>query len=66
MFKNALKELKKFHQDENGDIVQTGVIMGVLAVVALGAMMFLKDPIKRLFTRAGDVIDDAADFDAGF
>ena len=40
MFKNALKELKKFHQDENGDIVQIGVIMGVLTVLLLLLFLF--------------------------
>lgn len=57
--KNLLKNLLAFHSDENGDIVQTGIIIGILAVMAVGALVFLQPKIKGMFDKAGDALDEA-------
>lgn len=66
MMSTLKTKVMAFHKDEQGDIVQTGIVLGILAVLALGAMMFLRAPIERLFTRAGSEIDNAAGFTPGF
>ena len=58
--KNIIKLVKKFHQDENGDIVQTGIIIGILAVVAVGALVFIGPKIKTMFTKGGDALDQGS------
>lgn len=60
-----INKIKNFHQDEQGDIIQTGIVLGIMAVIALGAMMFLRTPIGNLFRRAAGEIDAASGFDAG-
>lgn len=55
--KNIIKKIKQFHNDEQGDIVQTGIIIGILAVVAVGALVFLQPKIKQMFTKGGDALD---------
>lgn len=52
-----LEKLVVFHKDENGDIMQTGIIMGILAVVAVGALVFLGPKIKAMFDKAGGALD---------
>lgn len=55
--KNIISKIKQFHNDEQGDIVQTGIIIGILAVVAVGALVFLQPKIKQMFTKGGDALD---------
>ena len=59
MIENVKKEIKKFHENESGDIVQTGIILGILAVLAVGALTFLKPYIKGMFEKAADTLDNA-------
>ncbi|MBZ4688078.1 MAG: hypothetical protein JG764_1711 [Clostridiales bacterium] len=54
--------IKKFHKDESGDIVQTGIIIALLAVIAVGAITFLGPKIKDLFDKTGDEIDNATNY----
>jgi len=58
--KRIIKKIKQFHNDEQGDIVQTGIIIGILAVVAVGALVFIGPKIKTMFTKGGDSLDQGA------
>ena len=58
--KNVIRMVKQFHQDEKGDIVQTGIIIGILAVVAVGALVFIGPKIKAMFTKGGGALDQGA------
>lgn len=62
MLKRTLKEIRKFHNDENGDIVQTSIIIGIFAIVAVGALVFVGPKVKAMFDRAGDSLDDGAGY----
>ena len=57
--KSILNKIKKFHNDENGDIVQTGIIIGILATIAVGALVILGPKITALFTKGGAALDKA-------
>lgn len=57
--RNILENLKKFHKDENGDVVQTGIIIGILAVIAAGGLLLLSPKIKQLFDNAGGALDNS-------
>lgn len=60
MFKTVINDLKVFHENENGDIVQTSIIIGVFAVLAIGALTFLGPKIKSMFDQAGKSLDGGA------
>jgi len=47
----TLESIKKLYKDESGDIVQTSVIIGILVVLAVGALTLLRQPITSLFQR---------------
>ncbi len=55
--KKALAGVKNLYKDESGDIVQTGVIMGILVLLAIAALTILKEPITNLFYRLTGEID---------
>lgn len=55
--KNIFRKFMEFHNNERGDIVQTGIILGILAVVAVGALLFLQPKIKAMFNKTGDALD---------
>lgn len=55
--KNMLENLKNFHKDEQGDIVQAGIIIGILATLAIGAFAFLTPKLKLMFKKTGDQLD---------
>lgn len=55
---NIMKKVKEFHNDESGDIVQTCLIIGILAVIALGGLKFISPKIKSLFDKGGAALDD--------
>ncbi|WP_459195624.1 Flp family type IVb pilin [Wukongibacter baidiensis] len=57
--KNLRENLVAFHKDENGDIAQTGIIIAIFAVLALGGMKVLAPKIKAMFTKAEGALDDA-------
>lgn len=56
--KNLIEKVKKFNNDESGDIVQTCLIIGILAVIALGGLKFISPKIKQLFDKGGAALDD--------
>ena len=58
--KRLIAKVKKFHKNERGDIVQTGIIIGILAVVAVGAMVFIGPKIKTMFTSGGNALDQGS------
>lgn len=57
MLKNIIAEIKKFHKDDAGDIVQTAIITAVLAVLAVGGYTFLAPKVKSLFNKTGGQLD---------
>lgn len=59
MLKRHVSTLKKFHQDESGDIVQTAIIIGVLALIAIAALTILRDPIRNAFNNIKSAVEDA-------
>lgn len=60
--KGLLENIKKFHKDEDGDIVQVSIIIGIFAVIAIGALMFLGPKVKAMFDRAGESLDEGAGY----
>lgn len=54
---NLIKKAKGFYKDESGDILQTGIIMGILAVIAVGALVFIGPKIKDMFDKSGAALD---------
>lgn len=59
MLKNFVEKIKRFHKDEGGDIVQTAIIIGVLALVAIAALTILREPIETAFKNIRDSVVDA-------
>ncbi|MBO8160672.1 MAG: hypothetical protein H0Z24_03465 [Thermosipho sp. (in: Bacteria)] len=57
-----LKKIKKFHMDESGDIMQTGIIVGMFATIAVGALYFLGPKIKQMFVKAGNELDNSSNY----
>lgn len=58
--RNLVNKIKAFHNDERGaDIVQTAIIIGVLALVAIAALTILRQPIINAFNNIRDAILDA-------
>ena len=57
--KKIVSLVKSFHQDESGDIVQTGIVIGLFAVIAVGAVLFLKTPIENMFRKGSDALNEA-------
>ncbi len=60
---NKTKEtLIQLWKDESGDILQNAIIMAILAVVAVGGLMFVAPKIKSLFTKTGGQLDSAGGY----
>lgn len=60
---NKTKEtLIQLWKDESGDILQNAIIMAILAVVAVGGLMFVAPKIKSLFDKTGGQLDSAGGF----
>lgn len=57
-----LNWLKAFWRDESGDLLQNGIIMAIMAVIAVGALMFLGSKIKSMFTKTGSQLDQATNY----
>lgn len=57
--RRLLEAVKAFHQDEKGDIVQTAIIIGVLALIAVAALTMLRQPIKNAFNNIKAAVEDA-------
>lgn len=62
MINNVKSKLKEFHNNEEGDIVQTSIIIGIFAVIAIGALVFLGPKVKAMFTKAGTSLDSGAKY----
>ena len=60
--KELIKKILQFHNDEDGDIVQTAIIIGIFAVIAIGALQFVGPKVKEMFNRAGESLDDGASY----
>jgi Flp pilus assembly pilin Flp len=52
-----IKKVKGFYKDESGDILQVGIIMGILAVIAVGALVYMGPKIKAMFDKSGSALD---------
>ncbi len=48
------ENVKTFITDERGDIVQTAVIMGILAILAFVVLTMLREPITNVFSKIRD------------
>ena len=58
-----LKEgLVDFYRDERGDIVQTAIIVAIMATIAIGGLVFLGPKIKSNFTKTGNELDTGSNF----
>lgn len=57
-----LNWLKAFWRDESGDLLQTGIIMAIMAVIAVGGLVFLGPKIKSMFTKTGGQLDQATNY----
>lgn len=54
-----LEKIKAFHRDDSGDIVQTGIIIGLFAAIAVAAIVFLRPIIGDMFNSIGGELDKA-------
>ena len=53
-----MKKMLGFLKDEDGQgMVEYGLIIGLIAVVVIGALVLLGPKIKDLFTGVGDKLD---------
>jgi pilus assembly protein Flp/PilA len=57
--KNFLK------QDEGASLVEYGLLVGLIAVVCIGAIALLGTSIKGMFTEVGTEVEAAADAAGG-
>jgi pilus assembly protein Flp/PilA len=55
-----MKKLIRFLKDENGQgMVEYGLIIGLIALVVIGALVLLGPKIRDLFESINDKIDEA-------
>ncbi|HOA85733.1 MAG TPA: Flp family type IVb pilin [Bacillota bacterium] len=55
-----MKKLIRFLKDENGQgMVEYGLIIGLIALVVIGALVLLGPKIRDLFEGINDKIDEA-------
>ena len=61
----SVKEEKiiPFLKNERGDIVQTSIIIGILAILAFAVLVLLRDPITGVFDRIKEQLEDTKNFD---
>lgn len=52
-----------FLKNEKGDIVQTSIIIGILAILAFAVLVLLRDPITGVFDRIKEQLEDTKSFD---
>jgi len=62
MFSGILKEIRSFHKNDSGDVVQTAILTAVFAVMAIGGYLFLAPKVKSLFNKAGGELDRGSKF----
>lgn len=58
----AKESIKSFLNNERGDIVQTGIIIGILAILAFVVLAMLRDPIRDVFNRIKQQLENTRDF----
>ena len=51
--------IKKFVKDERGDIVQTGMIIAIFAIIIIAAFVLLREPLLDLFETIANKIGEA-------
>lgn len=63
----SVKEEKiiPFLKNERGDIVQTSIIIGILAILAFAVLVLLRDPITGVFDRIKEQLEDTKSFSVG-
>ncbi len=60
-----MKNLINFMRDEDGQgMVEYGLIIGLIAIVVVGALVLLGPKIKDLFTGVGDALESTAEASA--
>lgn len=52
-----------FLRNERGDIVQTGIIIGILAILAFVVLSMLREPIRGVFDRIYKQLNDTKVFE---
>lgn len=56
----------KLRKDQRGQaLTEYGLIVGLLAVVAIGSLVLMRDDVSRLFTSVANSVDAGADAVAG-
>ena len=56
IFVKGNTKVKEFLNNERGDIVQTAVIIGILAILAIAVLTMLKAPITSVFNKIKDAL----------
>lgn len=57
---NGMKKLIRFLKDENGQgMVEYGLIIGLIAVVVIGALIILGPKIKDIFEGIGEALEES-------
>ena len=57
---NIMRDVKNFLMDEDGQgMVEYGLIIGLVAIVVIGALAALGPKIKGMFEKAGTELDKA-------
>ncbi len=58
---NGMKKLIRFLKDENGQgMVEYGLIIGLIAVVVIGALIILGPKIKEMFEGIGKALEESS------
>jgi Flp pilus assembly pilin Flp len=64
--KNMFEKIKNLLKEERGvELVQVAIIMGILAVFAVTALFFLRQPLTDLFGNVKTQLEQAKDAQGG-
>lgn len=55
-----LEAIKQFHKDDEGGVVEQGILYALGAIAAVGAMLFLLPRIRNVFNRTGQELDQTS------